>query len=51
MPNSSHGGSLGTLVMTIFVFYVSAQIPDIEYFEVYGGLQDPGGICKPNDTG
>ena len=30
--------------MTIFVFYVSAQIPNIEYFEVYGGLQAPGGI-------
>ena len=29
--------------MTIFVFYVSAQIPNIEYFEVYGGLQAPRG--------
>ena len=28
--------------MIIFVFYVSAQIPIIEYFEVYGGLQAPG---------
>ena len=27
-----------------FVFYVSAQIPNIEYFEVYGVLQAPGGI-------
>ena len=25
--------------MTIFMFYVSAQIPNIEYFELYGGLQ------------
>ena len=31
-------------VMTIFVFYVSAQIPNIEYFEVYGGLQALGAI-------
>ena len=31
-------------VMTIFVFYVSAQIPNIEYFEVYGGRQALGGI-------
>ena len=38
MPNSGHGGFPGTRVMTIFVFYVSAQIPNIEYFEVYGGL-------------
>ena len=34
----------GTRVMTIFVFYVSPQIPNIEYFEVYGGLQALGGI-------
>ena len=32
--------------MTIFVFYVSAQIPNIEYFVVYGGLQAPGGISS-----
>ena len=44
MPNSGHGGPPGTRVMTIFVFYVSAQIPNIEYFEVYGGLHAPGGI-------
>ena len=37
MPNSGHGGPPGTQVITIFVFYVSAQIPNIEYFEVYGG--------------
>ena len=46
MPNSDHGGPLGTRVMTIFVFYVSAQIPNIEYFEVYGGLQALGGISS-----
>ena len=39
-----HGGPTGTRVMTIFVFYVSAQIYNIEFFEVYGGLQAPGGI-------
>ena len=39
-----------TRVMTIFiktyifVFYVSAQIPNIEYFEVCEGIQAPGGI-------
>ena len=44
MPNSGHGGPPGAPVMTIFVFYVSAQIPNIEYFEVYGGLQASGGI-------
>ena len=42
MPNSGHAGPLGTRVMTIFVFYVSAQIFNIEYFEVYGGLRPPG---------
>ena len=46
MPNSGHGGPPGTWVMTIVVFYVSAQIPSIEYFEVYGGLQAPGGISS-----
>ena len=33
MPNSGYGGPPGTRVMTIFVFDVSAQIPNIEYFE------------------
>ena len=46
MPNSGHGGPPGIRVMTIFVFYVIAQIPNIEYFEVYGGLQAPGGISS-----
>ena len=45
MPNFGHGGPNGIRVMTIFVFYVSAQIPNIEYlFKVYGGLQALGGI-------
>ena len=35
MPNSGHGGPPGSPFMTIFVFYVSAQIPNIEYFEAY----------------
>ena len=46
MPNSGHGGPPGTRVMTIVVFYVSAQIPNIEYFEVYGGFRPPGGISS-----
>ena len=32
--------------MTIFGSYVSAQISNIEYFDVYGGLQAPGGISS-----
>ena len=44
--NLESGGCSMTRVMTIFVFYVSAQIPNIEYFEVYGGLQAPGGISN-----
>ena len=46
MPNSGHGGPPGTRVMTIFFFYVSAQISNVEYLEVYGGLQAPGGISS-----
>ena len=46
MPNSGYGGPPGTSFMTIFVFYVSAQIPNIEYYEVYGGLHAPGGISS-----
>ena len=46
MPNSGHGGPPGIRVMTIFVFYVSPQIPNIEKFEVYGGLWTPGGISS-----
>ena len=30
--------------MTIFGIYVSIHIPSIEKFQVYGGLQIPGGI-------
>ena len=33
MPNSGHGGPPGPRVMTIFVFYVNPQIPNIEKFE------------------
>ena len=43
MPSSGHGGPPETRVLTIFVFDVSAQIPNIEYFEVYGGLHALGG--------
>ena len=32
--------------MTIFRFYVSPPIPNIEKFEVYGGLWTPGGISS-----
>ena len=46
MPNSGHGGRPGTRVMNIFVFYVSAQIPKVEDFEVYGGLHASGGISS-----
>ena len=35
-----------TRVMTIFVFYVNPQTPTIENFDVYGGLQLPGGISS-----
>ena len=38
MPNSGHRGPPGTRVMTIFVFYVNPQSPNIEIFDVYGGL-------------
>ena len=33
MPNSDPWGPPGTRVMTIFVFYVNPQIPNIQYFE------------------
>ena len=46
MPNAGYGGPPGTRVMILFVFYVSAQIPNIEYFEIYGGVQAPGGISS-----
>ena len=41
MQNSGHGGPHTTRVMTIFVFYVNPEAPDIENFDVYGGLQYP----------
>ena len=39
-------GPPGTAFMTIFVFYVNPQIPNIENFDVYGSLQIPGGISS-----
>ena len=33
MPNSDPWGRPGTPFLTIFVFYVNPQIPNIEYFE------------------
>ena len=44
MPNSDPWGPPGTRVMTIFVFYVNPQTPNIENFDVHGGLWTPGGI-------
>ena len=35
MPNSGPWGPPGTPFMTIFVFYVSAQLPNIEKNEIY----------------
>ena len=35
MPNSGHGGPHMTPFMTIFVFYVSPPIPNIENFQIY----------------
>ena len=44
MPNSGNGGRPGIRVMTIFVFYVNPQTPNIENFDAYGGLWAPGSI-------
>ena len=46
MPNSGHGGPPGTLLVTIFVFYVNPQIPNIENVDAFGGLQMAGGISS-----
>ena len=46
MPNSGYWVPPGNKVMTIFVFYVSAQTPNIVNFDVYGGLWAPGGISS-----
>ena len=43
MPTSGPWGPPGIPFMTIFVFYVNPQIPNIENFDAYGGLQIPGG--------
>ena len=44
MPNSDPWGPPGIPFMTICVFYVNPQTPNIKNFDVYGGLQIPGGI-------
>ena len=36
--NLDPGECPGVRVMTIFVFYVGPHFPNIEYFEVYGGI-------------
>ena len=38
MPNSGHGGAPGSRVMTIFGSYVGRHFPNIQYFDVYGGI-------------
>ena len=35
MPNSGHGGPHWIPFMTLFGFYVSPPIPNIDYFELY----------------
>ena len=44
MPNSDPWGPPGSSFMTIFVFYVNPQTPNIQNSDAYGGLQIPGGI-------
>ena len=46
MPNSDPWGPRGTRVMTICVFYVKPRTPNIEKFDVCGGLWAPGGISS-----
>ena len=46
MPNSEPRRPPGSPFMTIFVFYVNPQIPNIENFDVYGGLWSPGGMSS-----
>ena len=46
MPNSGHGGPPGTRVMTIFGSCVGSHFPNIQDFDVYGGLWSPGGISS-----
>ena len=38
VPNSDPWGCFGARVMVIFMFYVGPRFPNIEYFEVYGGI-------------
>ena len=35
MQNSGRGGPHTTSFITIFVFYVSAQLPNIDKFQIY----------------
>ena len=42
MQNSGHGGPHMTPFMTIFVFFVSPPIPNIEKFQVYEVYKYPG---------
>ena len=46
MPNSGRGGPPGIRVMTIFVFYVNPQTPNIENFDAYRCLWGPEGISS-----
>ena len=46
MPNYGPWEPPGIRVMTIFVFYVNPQTPNIENFDVYGGLWGPGGVSS-----
>ena len=39
MPNSGHGGPPGTPFMTIVGSYVGSHFPNIQYFNVYGGIK------------
>ena len=38
MPNSGHGGCPGSRVMTVFGSYVGHHFPNIQYFDVCGGM-------------
>ena len=44
MPNSDPWGPPGIPFMSIFVFYVNPQVPNIEKKISIRGLQIPGGI-------
>ena len=50
MPNSDHERASGTPFMTIFGSYVGCHFPNIQYFNVYGGvwryIKLFGSICR-----